>query len=35
VHRIISRHSGRVWADSRPGEGTTLFFSLPAQAAVR
>jgi light-regulated signal transduction histidine kinase (bacteriophytochrome) len=35
VHRIITRHGGRVRADSRPGEGTTLFFSLPAQADVR
>ncbi|MBI2770640.1 MAG: PAS domain S-box protein [Burkholderiales bacterium] len=29
VHRIIARHGGRTWAQSVPGQGTSIFFSLP------
>jgi PAS domain S-box-containing protein len=30
--RIVERHDGRMWLDSKPGEGSTFYFSLPITA---
>ena len=33
VKHIVEAHGGRVWLESAPGEGTTVFFTLPLARA--
>jgi PAS domain S-box-containing protein len=34
VHSVVTRHGGRVWAQSAVGQGATFFFALPSPARL-
>jgi signal transduction histidine kinase len=34
IHEIITKHGGKLWAESQPGQGSVFYFTLPVISEV-